>query len=85
MTDAARDDGGFIERVQGRLERLGLTPEEAGRAAGLPADLLGKLLSGAVPPPGTGRRNSSINSRRTADSGVSPVRTPPPGRVQVRR
>lgn len=51
MTDAAHDDGGFTERVQGRLDRLGLTPEQAGRAAGLPADLLGRLLSGAVPPP----------------------------------
>ena len=51
MTDAARDDGGFIERVQGRLDRLGLTPEDAGRAAGLPADLIGKLLAGAAPPP----------------------------------
>ncbi len=51
MDDAGRDDGGFTERVQGRLDRLGLTPEEAGRAAGLPADLVSKLLSGSVPPP----------------------------------
>ena len=51
MSDAARDDGGFTERVQGRLERLGLTPEDAGRAAGLPLDLIGKLLAGAAPPP----------------------------------
>ena len=50
MTDAARD-GGFTERMQGRLDRLGLTPEEAGRGAGLPADLVGKLLAGDAPPP----------------------------------
>ena len=51
MSDAARDDGGFTERVQGRLDRLGLMPEEAGRAGGLPADLIGKLLAGDAPPP----------------------------------
>ena len=47
----ALDDGGFAERVAGRLERLGLTAEAAGRAAGLPADLVGKLLAGVAPPP----------------------------------
>lgn len=45
------DDGGFMERVQGRLDRLGLTAEDAGRAAGLPPGLVGKLLAGDAPPP----------------------------------
>ena len=41
----------FAERVQGRLDRLDLSPEAAARAAGLPADFLAKLLDGALPPP----------------------------------
>ena len=41
----------LAERIQGRLDRLGQSPEEAGRAAGLPADLIGKLLDGSSPPP----------------------------------
>ena len=47
----ASDDGGFTDRVQGRLDRLGLTAEDAGRAAGLPPDLIGKLLARHAPPP----------------------------------
>ena len=45
------DDGGFAERVGGRLERLGLTAEDAGRAAGLPPGLVGRMLAGDAPPP----------------------------------
>jgi transcriptional regulator with XRE-family HTH domain len=41
----------FAERVQGRLDRLDLTPEDAARSAGLPADFIGKLLDGRLPPP----------------------------------
>ena len=41
----------LAERIQGRLDRLGQSAEEAGRAAGLPADLIGKLLDGSIPPP----------------------------------
>jgi len=48
-------DGGFMDRIQGRLDRLGLAPDAAGRAAGLPADLIGKLLAGDAPPPRGGR------------------------------
>ena len=44
--------GEFAERVQGRLDRLGLTPEEAARTAGLPADFLMKLQGGGPPPRG---------------------------------
>ena len=45
----------LAERVQGRLERLELSAEDAARAAGLPADFLGKLFEGSAPPP-RGRR-----------------------------
>ena len=41
----------FAERVQGRLERLDLTPEAAARAAGLPADAIERVLDGRAPPP----------------------------------
>ncbi len=41
----------FAGRVQGRLERLDLSPEDASRAAGLPADFLGRLLDGTATPP----------------------------------
>ena len=37
--------------IEGRLDRLGLTPEEACRQAGLPADFLDRLAAGRVPPP----------------------------------
>ncbi len=42
----------FAERVQGRLDRLGLAPEAAARTAGLPADFLTKLLDGGAAPRG---------------------------------
>ncbi len=42
---------GFASRVQGRLDRLGLTPEIAAQTAGLPADFLGKVLAGDQPAP----------------------------------
>ena len=42
----------FAERVQGRLDRLGLAPEDAARTAGLPADFLAKLREGGPPPRG---------------------------------
>jgi len=41
----------FAERIQGRLDRLGLSPEYAARAAGLPADFIGRLLDGRQPAP----------------------------------
>lgn len=41
----------LVDRIQGRLDRLGLSAEDASRAAGLPADLIGKLLNGSSPPP----------------------------------
>lgn len=43
--------GEFAERVQGRLDRLDLSPERAARAAGLPDDFIGRLLDGRAPPP----------------------------------
>lgn len=47
----APDAGEFAERVQGRLDRLGLSPGYAARAAGLPADFIPRLLDGRLPPP----------------------------------
>lgn len=41
----------LTERVQGRLDRLGVSPEGASRAAGLPADYIARVLDGDVPPP----------------------------------
>jgi len=41
----------FADRVQGRLDRLDMTPDAAARAAGLPADHIHKLLDGKLPPP----------------------------------
>lgn len=42
----------FAQRVQGRLDRLDLSPEQAARAGGLPADLISRLLEGKAPPRG---------------------------------
>jgi transcriptional regulator with XRE-family HTH domain len=38
-------------RLQGRLERLELAPDEAARAAGLPADVLRRILENEAPLP----------------------------------
>ena len=50
-TDPGQEAGEFAERVQGRIDRLGLAPEYAARAAGLPADFIPRLLEGKLPPP----------------------------------
>ena len=42
---------GFAARVQGRLDRLGLSPETAAKVASLPADFVGRLLADDQPPP----------------------------------
>ncbi len=47
-SDSAAD---VAERVQGRLDRLGLAQDEAARAAGLPANFVGRLLDGTLLPP----------------------------------
>ena len=41
----------LADRVQGRLDRLDISPEAAGRAAGLPADYIARLLDGTAPSP----------------------------------
>jgi len=41
----------LADRVQGRLDRLGLSAEDAARSVGLPADFIRKLLDGVRPPP----------------------------------
>ena len=52
MSGGGSDPGGeFAERVLGRLDRLGVSPGYAARAAGLPAGFLDKLLDGKAPPP----------------------------------
>ena len=44
-------DAEFADRVQGRLDRLGLTPDDVARVAGLPATLVHNLLDATLPPP----------------------------------
>lgn len=51
MSDVAE----LAERIQGRLDRLGLSAEDAAQVAGLPGDFLLRLLDGEAPPP-RGRR-----------------------------
>ncbi len=41
----------MAELIEGRLDRLGLTPQEACRQAGLPPDFLDRLAEGKVRPP----------------------------------
>jgi transcriptional regulator with XRE-family HTH domain len=41
----------MADRIQGRLDRLGLTPEEASRQAGLPPGFIDLLLDGRQAPP----------------------------------
>ena len=45
----------FAARVQGRLDRLDISQEDAARAAGLQADFVAKLADGSLRPP-RGRR-----------------------------
>lgn len=44
-----------VERLQGRLDRLGLSPAEASRRAGLAPDTLERVLDGRAPLPRGGR------------------------------
>lgn len=41
----------FVDRLQGRLDRLGVGPDEIARAAGLSTDALRKLLDGQASHP----------------------------------
>ena len=41
----------FSERVQGRLDRLDLSAEDASRAAGLPSLFIGQVARGDIAPP----------------------------------
>ncbi len=49
----------LAERVQGRLDRLSLTAETAGRAAGLADDFLSRLVEGRMAAP-RGRRLAKL-------------------------
>src|ERR1700712_3153925 len=46
------DATAFAERTRARLDRLDLSPQDAARAAGLPADFLDRLFDGQPPPRG---------------------------------
>lgn len=46
---------GFADRVQGRLDRLDLGPDDLARLAGLPGSFVRNMLDGHLPPP-RGRR-----------------------------
>ncbi len=41
----------FADRVQGRLDRLDLSPDDAARVAGLPTGFVRHVLDGTLPPP----------------------------------
>ena len=41
----------MVDRIESRLERLGLAPEDAARQAGLPVDFLDRLRAGKTLPP----------------------------------
>ncbi|UFN48167.1 helix-turn-helix transcriptional regulator [Roseomonas sp. OT10] len=41
----------MVERIETRLDRLGLAPEEATRRAGLPPGSIARLLAGQAPSP----------------------------------
>jgi transcriptional regulator with XRE-family HTH domain len=45
------DVTGFADRVQGRLDRLNLSSDDAARLAGLPANFIRNMLDGNLPPP----------------------------------
>jgi transcriptional regulator with XRE-family HTH domain len=41
----------FADRVQGRLDRLDLNPDDLARLAGIPPSFIRRMLDGDVPPP----------------------------------
>ncbi|MBK1662254.1 helix-turn-helix domain-containing protein [Paracraurococcus ruber] len=74
------DAAPMAELIEGRLDRLGLTPEDASRAAGLPPDFLDRLLAGKAPPPRGQRLVRLAEALATSVSylvGLDPD-TPPP-------
>jgi transcriptional regulator with XRE-family HTH domain len=78
MSDEAPPMAALIE---GRLDRLGLSPEEASRQAGLPADFLERLAAGRVPPPRGQKLIKLAEVLATSVSylfGLDPDTPPPP-------
>ena len=70
----------MVERIESRLERLGLTPDEAARQAGLPADFLDRLRAGKAPPPRGRRLVALAEALATSVSylvGLDPDTAPP--------
>jgi transcriptional regulator with XRE-family HTH domain len=45
------DATGFVDRVQGRLDRLDLSPDDLARIAGIPPGAIRNMLDGDLPPP----------------------------------
>lgn len=70
----------MMELIEGRLDRLGLTPEEASRAAGLAPDFLDRLRDGRVPVPRGERLRRLAEALSTSVSylvGLDPDVPPP--------
>ena len=75
------DAPGILERIESRLERLGLSPEQACAEAGLPPDLLARLAAGKAAVP-RGRKLARLaEALSTSVSylvGLDPDTQPPP-------
>ncbi|TCZ58744.1 helix-turn-helix domain-containing protein [Roseicella aquatilis] len=71
----------MLALIEGRLDRLGLSPEEACRQAGLPPDFLDRLAEGKVPPPRGQKLVRLAEALATSVSylvGLDPDTSPPP-------
>jgi hypothetical protein len=67
--------------IEGRLDRLGLSPQEACRLAGLPPDFIDRLAEGRVPPPRGQKLVRLAEALATSVSylvGLDPDTPPPP-------
>ena len=70
----------MVERIESRLERLGLSPEAAARQAGLPADFLERLRAGKATVPRGQRLVALAEALATSVSylvGLDPDTAPP--------
>ena len=75
------DASPMAERIEGRLDRLGLEATEAARLAGLPADFLDRLRDGRMPPPRGRKLVALAEALATSLSwlvGLDPDVPPPP-------
>ena len=70
----------MVDRIESRLERLGLAPEDAARQAGLPVDFLDRLRAGKTLPPRGKRLVALAEALATSVSylvGLDPDTAPP--------